>query len=76
MDNADGTLSIFTTMLPHGAPTAPPPAGRGDAFTPSQLASISRAVAWIRRSGGPRPPGAGGPMRNVELVVRDPRAQR
>jgi hypothetical protein len=73
MDNADGTLSIFTTMLPHAAPTAPPPAGPGAALSTSRLASISRALAWGRRPGGPRRAGSGGPMRNVELVLPDPR---
>jgi metallophosphoesterase (TIGR03767 family) len=60
MDNGDGSLSIFTTMLGHAAPAG-------------SLASIARELAWRRRPGG-RPAGsAGGPMRNVELVVRDPR---
>jgi hypothetical protein len=60
MDNGDGSLSIFTTMLAHAAP-------------PNTLAWISRELAWSRRPGGRRAAGAGGPMRNVELVLRDPR---
>jgi metallophosphoesterase (TIGR03767 family) len=60
MDNGDGSLSIFTTMLAHAAP-------------PGSLAAIARELAWSRRPGGRRAGGAGGPMRNVELVVRDPR---
>jgi metallophosphoesterase (TIGR03767 family) len=59
MDNGDGSLSIFTTMLPHAAPAG-------------SFASIARELAWQRRAGG-RATAAGGPMRNVELVVRDPR---
>jgi metallophosphoesterase (TIGR03767 family) len=60
MDNGDGSLSIFTTMLGHSA-------------APGTPAAISRELAWQRRPGGPRPAGAGGPMRNVELLLRDPR---
>jgi hypothetical protein len=73
MDNSDGTLSIFTTMLAHGAPAATPPPGPGAALGPAELASISRALAWSRRPAGRRAPGLGGPMRNLELVLRDPR---
>jgi hypothetical protein len=60
MDNRDGSVSIFTTMLAHAAP-------------PNTPAWISRELAWGRRSGGRGAAGRGGPMRNVELVVRDPR---
>jgi hypothetical protein len=74
MDNQDGTLSLFTTMLDHEALTSPPAPGPATAFTPAELASISRATAWARR-----PLGAGSratstrAMRNVELVLDDPR---
>jgi hypothetical protein len=71
MDNRDGSLSIFTTMLPHAAPLGPPAGAAG--LSPAALASISREMAKRRRPAGVRPPGAGGRMRNVELVVRDPR---
>jgi metallophosphoesterase (TIGR03767 family) len=71
MDNRDGTLSVFTTMLPHAAPLGAP--GRGAALTPAALASISRELSARRRPAGVRPPGSGGRMRNVELVLRDPR---
>jgi hypothetical protein len=60
MDNGDGSLSIFTTMLGHSAPGG-------------SLASIARRLAWQRRPGGAPAGSAGGPMRNLELVVRDPR---
>jgi metallophosphoesterase (TIGR03767 family) len=73
MDNSDDTLSIFTTMLAHGAPAATPPPGPGAALDAAGLASISRALAWSRRPAGRHAPGSGGPMRNVELVLRDPR---
>lgn len=60
MENGDGSLSIFTTMLGHDA-------------SAGSLASIARELAWRRRPGGPPASPAGGPMRNVELVLRDPR---
>jgi metallophosphoesterase (TIGR03767 family) len=71
MDNGDGSLSIFTTMLAHAAPAAAP--APGAALGPAELASLSRELAWARRPGGRAAQPAGGPMRNVELVVRDPR---
>jgi metallophosphoesterase (TIGR03767 family) len=73
MDNGDGTLSIFTTMLAHTAPTVTP--APGAALGPAGLASISRELAWERRPGGRSAGAAGGAMRNVELMVRDPRRQ-
>src|SRR5918999_4828087 len=71
MDNGDGSLSIFTTMLAHAAPTAAP--APGAALGPTGLASLSPELAWARRPGGRSAKPASGPMRNVELVVRDPR---
>jgi metallophosphoesterase (TIGR03767 family) len=75
MDNRDGTLSVFGTMLDHAAQGAPPAGGPAAALGPAELASISRALAWERRpvrQGRRRPP-SGASMRNVELVLRDPR---
>ena len=71
MDNGDGSLSLFTTMLPHAAPAAMP--APGSALDPTGLASLSRELAWARRPRGRSAAPAGGPMRNVELVMRDPR---
>jgi metallophosphoesterase (TIGR03767 family) len=71
MDNGDGSLSIFTTMLAHAAPAALP--APGASLDPAGLASIARELAWARRRGGRPAAAAGGAMRNVELVVRDPR---
>jgi metallophosphoesterase (TIGR03767 family) len=59
MDNDDGSLSIFATMVGHGSP-------------PGSLAAISLDLASKRRPRG-RAAAAVSPMRNVELVVRDPR---
>ena len=74
MDNGDGSLSIFTTMLPHAAPSAAP--APGAALDPAGLASLSRELAWARRPRGRSGAASGGPMRNVELVMRDPRRGR
>jgi hypothetical protein len=74
MDNGDGSLSIFTTMLAHAAPAAVP--APGASLDPAGLASIARELAWERRPGGRAARAAGGPMRDVELVMRDPRRAR
>ena len=82
MDNRDGTLSIFTTIIDHAAPVDPPPAGSdANVFTDTQLASVARVLAANDPQGlGPRGPdsrdNAGLGVRkdrNVELPVRDPR---
>jgi metallophosphoesterase (TIGR03767 family) len=72
LENGDRTISIFTTMVDHAAPVAPP--ASGSALGPGELASISRSVAWSRRPvrRGKRTT-AGRAMRNVELVISDPR---
>jgi hypothetical protein len=74
MDNRDGTLSVFTTMIDHAAPAAPPAPGRASAIDEAGLASISRTLAWERRPVRNGSRATSGPnMRNVELVLRDPR---
>jgi hypothetical protein len=78
MDNGDGTLSIFGTMLDTAAPIGVPASGTpAAAMTDDQLASISRLLAANVRgarsataataSAGTQPAG------NVELVLPDPR---
>jgi metallophosphoesterase (TIGR03767 family) len=88
MDNRDGTLSIFNTMIDSAAPIAPPAPGTpANVFTEAQLASIGRLVA----ANDPQGLGPAGPAndeegqgrrnaglgkasdRNVELPIRDPR---
>ena len=72
MDNRDGTLSIFGSMLDHAAPAAAPRPGTPAARIPhAGLASLSRVIAAPFASPGIK---RGGRLdRNVELLVRDPR---
>ncbi len=80
-DNRDGTLSLFGTVLDHAAPAAAPAPGAADVFAETQLASLSRTIAWNDPQRPPKP-ASGEPRtnrrgtradRNVELVLRDPR---
>ena len=79
MDNCDGTLSIFGTMLDTanrvGAPASNTNASGLDAET---LASIGRVLNYNDPQIGPGSPGTTGPEgkpvdRNVELLIKDPR---
>jgi metallophosphoesterase (TIGR03767 family) len=72
MDNRDGTLSLFGTLLDNASSYTPPAAGSASAFTPDQLAAIGRTLSYND------PQAALGAIgqpadRNVELLVRDPR---
>ena len=81
MDNRDGTLSLFGTILDSAAPAAAPAPGT-DALglsTP-QLASLGRTLSvndpqreGLEGSGGDAPKLGRRADRNVELLVRDPR---
>ena len=81
MDNRDGTLSLFGTILDSAAPAAAPAPGT-DALglsTP-QLASLGRTLAvndpqreGLEGSGGDAPKIGRRADRNVELLVKDPR---
>ena len=76
MENCDGTLSIFGTMLDHDAPVAAPPAGPAAGFSAAQLASIGRVLAYNDPQED-QAGNAGEPTdRNVELLLDDPRATR
>lgn len=77
MDNRDGTLSIFGTMVDTAAPIASPAPGPANAFTDSQLGSLTRRLAANdpqvgvlgsvkRHAEGDRDD------RNVELVLKNP----
>jgi metallophosphoesterase (TIGR03767 family) len=73
MDNCDGTLSIFGTMLDTanrvGVPAAGTSAGGFDAET---LASIGRVITYNDPQSARNAPGERHD-RNVELLIRDPR---
>jgi hypothetical protein len=77
MDNRDGTLSLFGTMLDSAAPAAAPAPGSAAAFSSAQLASLSRTLSFNdpqRNADENDPPREGRRTdRNVELLVRDPR---
>jgi metallophosphoesterase (TIGR03767 family) len=74
MDNKDGTLSIFGTGMNTAAPSSTPAPGNAAGFSETQLASISRELAYNdpQNGGGT---GEGGPLdNNVELLIKDPRS--
>ena len=82
MNNRDGTLSIFNTIVDQAAPIDPPaPGSSANVFTDAQLASVARVLAANDPQGlGPRGPGSRlnegrgkSTDRNVELLIRDPR---
>ncbi len=79
MDNADGTLSIFGTLLDVDAPVRAPASGTPAAgFGVPELASVARTLAFNDPQAGGLPSGDGkgdgeARDRNVELVVGDPR---
>jgi hypothetical protein len=77
MDNGDGTLSIFGTLLDHASPATPPPPcstpGCASGFSGAELASIARTFSYNDpQTGVPNGEGAA-KDNNVELLVRDPR---
>ena len=75
MDNRDGTLSIFGTLIDHGATLAtPPPGARAGSFDGETLAAIARELAYNDPQVGVEVGAEGRPQdRNVELLLPDPR---
>jgi metallophosphoesterase (TIGR03767 family) len=68
LDNRDGTLSIFSTMIDHAAPIVP-----GGSDPVLEIASISRELAANDFQAGFSSKGPGKPEdRNVELIVPAP----
>ena len=73
MDNRDGTLSLYGTVLDHAAATrAPQPGTDARTFGSLQLASLSRTLSTPRKGRAVASRGSRGD-RNVELILRDPR---
>lgn len=80
VDNRDGTLSVFGTLVDSAAPVAAPPSGTpGSAMSHAALGSVSRLVgantggsARARPASARRRPNSV-PAGNVELVLPDPR---
>jgi hypothetical protein len=76
MENCDGTLSVFGTMLDHDAPAGAPPAGPAAGFSAAELASIGRVLTFNDPQED-KADNAGEPTdRNVELLLDDPRTSR
>ena len=78
VDNRDGTLSIFATILDHAS--APNPGGDGASASARRLASISRELSFNdpdSSNGEDGHPDARGSAadRNAELIVADPWAR-
>jgi calcineurin-like phosphoesterase family protein len=76
MDNRDGTLSLFGTMIDHAGRTEIPASGTtAGGFSASTLASISRVFAFNDPQNGAFDSNGPGLRkdRNVELLIRDPR---
>ena len=80
MDNRDGTLSIFGTMLDSAAPQAGPEPASALSLSLEQLVSLSRTLSYndpqregAEGSGDAQEKTGGREDRNVELLVRDPR---
>jgi metallophosphoesterase (TIGR03767 family) len=75
MDNRDGTLSIFGTLIDHGATLATPPPGTpAGGLAPEALAALGREFAYNDPQVGVEDGAEGRPQdRNVELLLPDPR---
>ena len=75
MDNCDGTLSIFGTILDTANRVgAPAPGTAAGGFDSETLASIARVLTYNDPQLGPGSNAQGKEIdRNVELVIKDPR---
>ena len=78
MDNRDGTLSIFGTVLDHASPATAPPAGNASGFSSDQLASIGRTLAFndpqIGAAATNGQAEGAEEDQNVELLLGDPKS--
>ena len=80
LDNRDGTLSLFGTLVDHAAPLAVAGAAQADPFSPRGLATLGRTLSWndpqregVEGSEGDAEKSGARSDRNVELLLRDPR---
>ncbi len=76
MDNRDGTLSFFGTIVDHAAPVRPPRPGSASGFSIGQLASLAREVAFNDPQTDEQEALGTRRDRNVELVLKNPRRLR
>jgi uncharacterized repeat protein (TIGR01451 family) len=74
MDNRDGTLSIFGTVLDAAASSQAPAPGSALAFDEAMLASIGREFAYNDPQAGLGSGEGTAADQNVELLVKDPRS--
>jgi metallophosphoesterase (TIGR03767 family) len=78
MNNRDGTLSIFATMLDHDSPSEAPEGGGPQevgSYTLAELASIGRVLTYNDPQEGLDGSEGERDDRNVELLIGDPRAR-
>ncbi len=75
MENCDGTLSVFGTMLDGDAPIDAPQPGPAAGFSAAELASIGRVLTYNDPQAVANAPGEA-TDRNVELLLDDPRSKR
>ncbi len=74
MDNRDGTLSLFGTLIDGAAPIEAPPAGAdAGGFGRDELASLARTLGFNDPQNGGGSGEGKADDHNVELLVRDPR---
>lgn len=74
MDNEDGTLSLFGTVIDHASKgTAPPDTAPVAGFDADDLASIGRTLAFNDPQNNLSGEGRGEQDRNAELLLFDPR---
>jgi hypothetical protein len=74
MDNRDGTLSLFATLLDFDSPVRAPARGtNASTFDASTLASVGRTLTYNDPQQGPDGSQGDPDDRNVELLLKDPR---
>ena len=73
MDNRDGSLSLFGTLLDFDSPVRAPGPRNASAFSANTLASLGRTFTYNDPQQGPDGSQGQREDRNVELLLRDPR---